>query len=260
MNRYKPYSRREFRQRFHGWMRRNAKLVWALSAGFVGLIALGTVGYAMLLPSTRFTWWMVGVFQATIVAIYFHTLNAAFLGHDREAIRHLRGAWGEENTRGELQRAKRKRLIWGWVDSVSFQIGDVDHLVVTRRGGLVAVDSKWRSDAGDTVDMARAAKRAGLRAEALARTLISTERRAHHRAKTNPLPVTPVVVLWGAAQHDVPDGAQVDGIEFVGGRHFLEWLTKLDGQLVTKSAACEVVTQVKDYRASAWEAAQVGTA
>ena len=103
------------------------------------------------------------------MAAYLHALQSAFLASDGEAIWHLRGAWGEENTRSELQRARRKRLIWGWVDSISLRAGDLDHLVVTRHGGLVAVDSKWRNRASDTVDMARAADKARLRAEALAR-------------------------------------------------------------------------------------------
>ncbi|WP_166389739.1 nuclease-related domain-containing protein [Nocardioides ochotonae] len=96
----------------------------------------------------------------------------AFLAHDAEAIWHVRGAWGEDNTRDELQRAKRKRLVWAWVDSVTLQAGDIDHLVVTRNGGLVAIDSKWRSKINDAADMARAAQKVRLRAEGLTRDLL----------------------------------------------------------------------------------------
>ncbi|MDP9443033.1 MAG: hypothetical protein M3P83_01245 [Actinomycetota bacterium] len=98
---------------------------------------------------------------------------------------------------------------------------------MTRNGGLVAIDSKWRNQASDTIDMARAAKNARVRAEALAHSLLTGNRGARHRAKTSPVRVTPVVVLWGAAQHGVPDGARVDEIEFVAGRRLLDWLTKL---------------------------------
>jgi len=131
------------------------------------------------------------------------SLQAAFLAHDREAIWHLRGAWGEDNTRNELQRAKRNRLIWGWVDSITLQAGDLDHLVVTRHGGLVAIDSKWRNQhtADDALDMARGASKARLRVEGLAQTLLLSQRGgARHRARSNALTVRPVVVLWGAAQ------------------------------------------------------------
>lgn len=108
------------------------------------------------------------------------------------------------------------------MDSINLQAGDLDHLVVTRHGGLVAIDSKWRNHASDTTDMARAANKAKMRAEGLAQTLLQSERGARHRAKVNPLRVTPVVVLWGAAHHGVPDGARVEGIEFVSGRRLVK--------------------------------------
>lgn len=256
MTKYRPYSRREFRRRFVGWARRNLKLVLVLTVGMVGLVALVTLICAAVFSMTAFTWWLLGVFQATMVATYLHLLHAAFLAHDGEAIRHLRGAWGEENTRSELQRAKRKRLVWGWVDSISLQAGDLDHLVVTRHGGLVAVDSKWRNQASDTIDMARAANKARLRAEGLAQTLLRSERGARHRAKVNPLTVTPVVVLWGAAQHGVPDGVRVDGIEFVAGRRLVAWLTRLEGQPVNEAAAADVVKRLEGYRAATWDNTQ----
>ena len=256
MTKYRPYSRRVFQRRFAHWAKQNVKIVLALTAGVVGLVAVVTFGLTVLLPTTALTWWLLGVFQATMMAIYIHFLHAGFLAHDGEAIRHLRGAWGEENTRSELQRAKRKQVIWGWVDSISLQAGDLDHLVVTRQGGLVAVDSKWRNQASDTTDMARAARKARLRAEALAKTLLKGERGARHRANINSLRVTPVVVLWGAAQHGVPDGARVDDIEFVAGRHLLEWLRKLEGQTVNEVAAADVVKRLEGYRAATWDNTQ----
>ncbi|NYD43233.1 hypothetical protein [Nocardioides panaciterrulae] len=219
----------------------------------VTLSAAETFLVTVLLTPTAFTWWLLGVFQATLVAAYLHILHSAFLATDREAIWHLRGAWGEDNTRSELQRAKRKGLIWGWVDSINLQAGDLDHLVVTRRGGLVAIDSKWRNQARDTVDMAQAARRVRTRAEGLAQSLLKAERGARHRAKENPLRVVPVVVLWGAAQHDVPEQARVEGIDFVAGRRLLAWLRTLDGEPVDKGAAADVIDRLEKYRASTRE-------
>jgi hypothetical protein len=252
MTRYQPYSRRELRRRFVQWARQNLRVVVLLTGGMVGLIALVTVVLTTAITHTGFMWWTLGATQVGLAAIYLHLLIAAFLANDRDAIGHLRGAWGEENTREELHRARRKGLIWGWVDSITLCSGDLDHLVVTRNGGLVAVDSKWRNEATDTIDMARAAKKARLRAEGLAHTLLRSERRARHRASFNPLQVTPVVVLWGAAQHGVPDGARVDDIDFVAGRRFVEWLTKLDGQHVEEAAATDVLARLETFRASAW--------
>jgi hypothetical protein len=257
MAKYRPYSRREFQRRFAHWARRNLKVVLTLTAGVLGMATLVTLVLTVVFSPTVFTWWFLGVLQATMVAIYLHLLHAAFLANDGEAIWHLRGAWGEENTRSELQRAKRKRLIWGWVDSIGLQAGDLDHLVVTRQGGLVAVDSKWRNKASDTIDMARAATKAKLRAEGLTHSLLKGDRGARHRAKINPLTVTPVVVLWGAAQHSVPDGARVENIEFVAGRRLVQWLGTLEGQPVSDAAAADIVKRLEEYRAATWDSTQI---
>lgn len=250
MTKYQPYSRRVWRRLFGTWVRSNLALIVGITAGVIVLIAAETVVFTVILTPNSFTWWLLGLFQATVIGLYLHMLHAAFLASDREAIWHLRGAWGEDNTRSELQRAKRKRLIWGWVDSIDLQAGDLDHLVVTRRGGLVAIDSKWRNDANDTVDMAQAAHRVRLRAEALARTVLKAERGARHRGTANPLRVVPVVVLWGRSQHHVPDRAQVNGIDFVSGRRLLGWLRTLEGEPVDKSAARDVIERLEEYRAS----------
>ena len=188
------------------------------------------------------------------MAAYLFLLYSGFLAFDGEAIWHVRGAWGEDNTRSELLRAKRKRLVWGWVDSVALQHGDIDHLVVTRKGGLVAIDSKWRNRIHDTDDMARAAQKVRLRAEGLTRDLLKGDARGSRRAKVNPLGVTSIVVLWGAAQCDVPDGAEIDGIAFIPGRKLVSWLAQLEGHPVDKAAANDVVISVRRFRQLAEEA------
>jgi hypothetical protein len=250
MSKHHPYSRREFRRRLGVWLRRNLRLVAGLTVGLVALIAVVTGLLLATMPASAFRSWLLGALQTGTIAVYLHTLHTAFLAHDVHAIRHVRGAWGEDNTRSELQRAKHRKLVWDWVDSLSLQNGDIDHLVVTRRGGLVAVDSKWRSAISDTVDMARAAQRVRLRAEALTRDLLKGETRGTRRAKVNPLSVTSVVVLWGAAQHGVPDGASVDGIEFIAGRKFVDWLARLDGEPVDRAAAAGIVRSLEARRAA----------
>ncbi|MDP3969358.1 MAG: hypothetical protein Q8Q02_13900 [Nocardioides sp.] len=256
MTKYRPYSRRMLRRRYTQWVRQNLKVVVLLASGMAGLIALVTLVFTTAFPHTAFMWWTLGVVQVSLAATCLNLLNAAFLAHDREAIGHLRGAWGEENTRTELHRARRKGLIWGWVDSITLRTGDLDHLVVTRKGGLVAVDSKWRHLATDTGEMARAATKARLRAEGLAQSLLKSERRARHRARASSLPVTPVVVLWGAAQHAVPDGARVDDVEFVAGRRFVDWLTDLTGDEIEEHAAADILARLETYRAATWTNAE----
>lgn len=250
MPKHHPYSRREFRRRLGVWLRRNLKLVVGVAVGCLGLVAIVTALLLITMAESSFRSWLLGAFQTGMLAAYLHLIHIAFLAHDSEAIHHVRGAWGEDNTRDELQRAKRKKLIWGWVDSLTLQHGDIDHLVVTRHGGLVAVDSKWRSQAHDTVDMARAAKKVQLRAEGLTRDLLKGNVRGARRAKTNPLSVTPVVVLWGAAQRGVPEHARVDGIEFVAGRQFADWLAQLNGQPVDKSAAVDILRSLEARRST----------
>lgn len=248
MPKHHPYSRREFRRRLLMWLRRNLRLVAALGIGLIVVIAFATGLLLATWPDTAFRWWLLGSLQTGMVAAYLHLLHTGFLAHDADAIHHVRGAWGEDNTRSELQRAKRTKLVWGWVDSLGLQHGDIDHLVVTRNAGLVAVDSKWRSQIRDTADMARAAQKVRIRAEGVTRDLLKGTTRGTRRARVNPLSVTSVVVLWGPAQHGVPDGASVDGIEFIAGRRFVDWLARLDGQAVDRAAAVHIIRSLENRR------------
>jgi hypothetical protein len=254
VGKFEPYSRRELRRRRASWLRRNVGVVALLMVGIVvTLVFTSMVVVTALAGAVR--WYVLGTVHAGLGAAGLHLLQSAFLAHDREALWHMRGAWGEDNTRSELLRAKRRRLIWGWVDSISLQAGDLDHVVITRQGGIVALDSKWRNEvtANDTAAMAGAAHKAQARAEGLARTLLKSERGARHRAKVQSLTVTPVVVLWGAAQRAVPDDAVIEGVRFVAGRQLVAWLRGLDGDAVPKDAALDALERLKKYRATAWQ-------
>jgi hypothetical protein len=234
-------------------MRRNRGRVAVLGAGVAGLLAFETYVLVFVLPTSGATWYSLGATHTSMLILLAYGLNASFLAHDRDAILHLRGAWGEENTRSELHRARRKRLIWGWVDSVALQAGDIDHLVVTRRGGLVAIDSKWRNrvDSSDRQEMARSARRAQLRAEAVVRTLLQSER-GSHRARSNSLPVRSVVVLWGAIQPDVPEDAAVGGVDFIPGRRLVAWLSNHRDDPVDRRAAADLLDRIERFRTAAW--------
>ncbi|HEY0891351.1 MAG TPA: hypothetical protein VGE38_17260 [Nocardioides sp.] len=253
MPKFRPYPRREYRRLFRRWARRNATALVVLSVFVLAFLALETVVFLSLMPDAGLSWWLLGVLQAALVGVALHVVNAAFLAHEREAIWHLRGAWGEDATRDELRRARRKRLIWGWVDSISLAAGDLDHVVVTRGGGLLSIDSKWRSDGRDTDVMARSAARARRRAEGVAQSLLKSER-GSHRAKGHAVTVRPLVVIWGPAQHQVPDQFEVDGIPFVGGRRLVAWLRNLGGEPVTKGAAKETLRNLEQYRSTSWQA------
>lgn len=250
MTRFSPYPRRAYRRLFTNWARRNLKLIMFFAAVVFLLIAFETAVILLTLPRNGFSWWLLGALQATFLAMGLYATKAAFLANSREAIWQLRGAWGEEATRDELRRAKRKRLIWGWVDSVGLQAGDLDHLVIPRNGGLIAIDSKWRSDGNDAAAMADSAAKARLRAEGVARSLLKAGR-GSHRAKGHAVSVRPLVVIWGPAQHRMRDGGQVAGIPFVAGRRLLAWLNDVDGEQVSRAAAKEIISELKRFRASA---------
>jgi hypothetical protein len=255
--RYQPYSRRALRALFRRWAANNRRVLWSISAVAAALVVVETVIFTTFwhLPGRAY---LLGVMHTAIVAAIAHLINTMFLTNNREAIWHLRGAWGEENTRDELQRAKRKGLVWGSIDSVNLGTGDIDHLVVTRDGGLIVLDSKWRTESvTDPSDMVRSAEKVKMRAEALARTLLRSER-GSHRAAVNAVPVTPAVVLWGPSQQDLPDNATSRDISFVGGRRLLEWIAQRQGDPVDKAAAADLLRQLKEFRASAWDASAIG--
>lgn len=254
MTKHKPYSRREFTRLFRAWLRRNRLKVAVLTLGVAALLTVETVVLVVLPQPTALSWWFLGAVQVAVVGILAHFMHMAFLAGEGRAMSHLRGSWGEENTRSELQRAKRKRLIWGWVDSIDLSYGDIDHLVVTRRGGLVVIDSKWRNQAGDAQDMARSAHRMRVRAEGIARSVLTKEGGARHRARANTAPVTPVVVIWGAAQESLPPNTHVDGIDFVRGGQLLAWLAAREADAVTGMAARDLVQRLERFRADAWSA------
>jgi hypothetical protein len=245
------YPARTLKLRRRAWLRHRASVVAVIVGGVLVMAALVTM-MLWVLPGSM-PWYVLGLAHAGIAAAGLHLLNSAFLAFDPQAMSYVRGAWGEDNTRTELERAKRKRLVWDWVDSIELQVGDIDHLVVTRHGGVVAIDSKWRNQitANDVSAMADSARRAGLRAEGLLGTLLKAERRSRHRARTRPLSVTPVVVLWGTARSEVPADATVSGVRFLDGRQLLTWLAELDGHDVPRDAANAAVAQLRRYRSTA---------
>ncbi|MGJ9422665.1 nuclease-related domain-containing protein [Aeromicrobium sp. CF3.5] len=254
---YRPYSREQIRTRFRVWavQRRRALLNVVLAA--LVLIIIETILILVLMPAGPLRWYALGIVHAAMPGVVAWLFYSMFLALDGSAIHHLRGAWGEENTRNELRRAERKRSIWGWVDSVGLQAGDIDHLVVSRSGGIIAIDSKWRNraDAHDQESMVRSARKVALRANALVQTLTRRERGAH-RADGSPVTVTPVVVLWGASQADLPDNARIEGIEFVAGKRLVHWLATRSGHDVDKRSGHELIRLIEGFRESARVGAQ----
>ncbi len=253
MTKYHPYPRRELRTLFRRWASRNRGKLAVVTVGAALLIVLETWLLVVSAGAVALRWYLMGGLHVAIVAVYVGAIATTFLVHERGAILQLRGAWGEDFTKDELKRALRKKLIWGWVDSVTVQSGDVDHLVVTRSGGLVAIDSKWRSSAAhlDPVALAREASRARIRAEGIVQTLLASER-GSHRARAKSFRVSPLVVVWGNARDAIPRDAMMDGVAIVEGPRLVDWLARLDGDTVDEGAAADILAEIERFRSAAW--------
>jgi hypothetical protein len=182
--------------------------------------------------------YVLGVAHATLVFAYVGMTVSTFHAMSPGIVGQLAGAWGEENTRDLLRRAKRKRIIWGWIDGIATAAGDIDHLVVTGRGGLVAIDSKWRNDV----------TRERLESDASAATNAARRANLILRSMHVPVGMTPVVVVWGGAQAAVPADARVGGVDFVAGYRLLAWLRRVPHEEVDKPAARELLRMLHEFR------------
>ncbi len=254
---YKPYSRGEFGKRRVAWLKRHWKWIAGVALVSVVLLVLETVILVGLERSSPLNWYLLGVTHAAIVLGVFWMLNHAFLVADRDAMGKLRGAWGEERTRDELKRAQRDGLIWGWVDSVEVEGGDIDHLVVSREAGLLAIDSKWRSrtNPADQQRMIQDAKKVKVRAEGIARTIVKNNW-GRRRAQVNPLSARAIVAIWGAVQDEMNTLVASEGIQFIAGREIRDWLAGLGGETVDQDAATDLLSKLESFRATSRGAAE----
>jgi hypothetical protein len=100
--------------------------------------------------------------------------------------------------------------------------------------------------------MAASARRAWLRAEGLARTLLKSER-GSHRAKGNTVSVD-LWSSWGPAQGQVPEACHVEGVDFIRGRALVSWLEALRGIEGDRAAAKEALALLRQFRETASEA------
>lgn len=244
------YSRLEFRRALRTWLRINRRIFLVAAVFIVVFAGVGTALLLWLHGDRHSIWYVLGGLHGLLVAALAASIVLGLLVHDPEAIWHLRGAWGEENTRDELASARRRGVIWGWVDSIALGGGDLDHFVVTKRGGVLVVDSKWRSsvDADDAARIAASTTKVRQRAQALAMQLLGTDR-ARHRSRGAAVKVVPVVVLWGRGQRRLAQGhVHHQGVDFVAGRHLKAWLRTLDSEPVSEAAAKDLIERLTRFR------------
>lgn len=242
------FSRGQLRGLARGWVIRQRALVIGVSCGIAFLCA-AECGLVALFWRFRSAGYLMGFLNAGTLACGVGVLTLAFLAREGDAIFQMRGAWGEENTRDALKRARRRGLVWGSIDGFGLQRGDVDHLVVTRRAGVFAIDSKWRNrvTADELQAMAASANRARIRGEGIANTLVRRSR-GSHRGAGQPLGVRAAVVVWGAAQDELATVRSVDGVDILAGRDLLNWLANCGGFDLDRRSARQLLRKLGRYR------------
>jgi hypothetical protein len=246
------YSGVQLRSQWGRFLRANRRILLLVVA--IELATIGGVTALSLLTygADPFITYILGAVHAGTLVIFYFTLRITFLASDQSAVRQMRGNLGEINTRDELKRAKRRRLIWGWVDSIAVSGGDIDHLVITRHGGIVAIDSKWRNDTigADITRSAIAASKAASRAKAVLRHLgyLKREHAARRRADDTSITVTPLVALWGPIRRDVPAAARVGDVDFIAGPELLEWLRQHRSDEISRHAAKQLLDELEEFR------------
>lgn len=252
MARVRTYSGRKLRSRWNGFVGTNIRLLLLVVIFEIAVIGSVTVMLIKVYGATPLVTYILGLVHAAVCVMLYFAMRTSFWANDQDAVHQMRGDLGETNTRGELNRARRRRLIWGWVDSITVSGGDIDHLVITRHGGVVAIDSKWRSRS-DNADIARSAVAAG-KAAARARSVLrhlgyfKREHSARRRAAESSLTVTPLVALWGPIRDEVPDAARVDSVDFIAGPDLLSWLRQHRSDDVSRKAAKQLLRELESFR------------
>lgn len=122
---------------FRAFLHRRRRHVLSLVAIEVGLTALLSVVLLVFWNRGPALWYVLGALHMLLICAVPAAIGLAFLANSRTAIWNLRGAMGESNTSEVLQSARKQKVIWGYVESVAITGGDIDHLVVTRRAGLL---------------------------------------------------------------------------------------------------------------------------
>ncbi len=182
---------------------------------------------AALLLSYWLDGYLLGLLHGLVAATIVGVAASRFLGTTEE-----------KNTADLLRTARNQRQIWGWVDDVEVQGAEVDHLVVTREGGVIAIESRWSSDELTPELLATDAQRALLASRRASLML--------HSRGLAPA-VRPLLVYWGNIQTDVKKLSvrNLEGVEFLAGRELRAWLRKQNGRPVPHAEARRVLRELR---------------
>jgi hypothetical protein len=227
----------------HSYARRQMQITFRtyLAANWRPLILLALVLSAATLP-VYFTdhRWQQG-FMTGVMATAFLSLTVLGFALHTEGLQQLAGAWGEDNTCAELDKARKRGHIWGAVHNIEFGgFGDIDHVVLTP-GGVLALETKWkfRELARNWLhkDLRQASSAAGKTRSVLRSKGID----AVHD-------VTPVVVVWGKGGHEIADGGEVvDGVHLVYGGELADWMARWGTGRLAQDNAEPVLAKLETF-------------
>jgi len=216
------------------------RVAWARNAKVAGLNWLEMTSFlvAVLVAILVFALWLPAPIWIRAGAVgFFAGASIVFVGlmlsrfHDPQ----MRG------NLAELWTAEAFRRVRGWhvINSVSFQYGDLDHMVVTP-SGVLAVETKYhpRRDDDRRRKALETAKRSATRATAVLRT-----------AKIKDLPtVTPVLMVWGKGAPALPDGyRKIDGVWLLDGDNPGLWGHKFNAPLLAVNRREELRAAVANF-------------
>ncbi len=143
----------------------------------------------------------------------------------------------------QLQKARKRGYIWGFVRNLELAHGDVDNIVITPRG-VIALDSKWKFRALDRrrlgVDLEKAQK-AARRTRSILRSKPNQE--VHD--------VTLLLVLWGKGRRNVAVGGEIhDRVRVVDGAELVDLLAAWGAGRLPEDAAGRTLAALEHLAAT----------
>lgn len=203
----RSFVQRKLRREFRAFLRAEWRLV--------ALLAATVLGCSLWMHVVVDRPYLSGLFDGVFATVSVGLVLLGFLM--RDGVFTVAGGWGESNTRDVIAKAVKRGQAWGAVHNIELDRQDVDHLLVTP-AGVYALESKWRFGRLEGWQAARYAEQALRGSRKAASVMRSVD-------VGLPYDVTPVVVVWGRGQDELPDGGRpCDGVLVLGGGDLEGWL------------------------------------
>ena len=174
------YSRSQSRSRIAGWLRSNWRSLLPAVAFLVLTFALSVA----VAPNPFIRGAIVGAGGTLAVGVVF---LAALIGSD--SMRFVLGTLGEGATEEFFSSRTRRRAGWHLINGIVINGRDIDHIAIGP-GGVLAIETKWRSAQQHSRDWAMPARAQTVDAARVASNLIRQEADAD-------LVAVPVLMEWG---------------------------------------------------------------